>query len=54
MTAPCREQANSSSRNDVRALRTLAPDTRLTAALQSFVKKRIAPYKYPRAVEYVS
>ena len=25
----------------------------LTEALQSFVKSRIAPYKYPRVVEYV-
>jgi 2-aminobenzoate-CoA ligase len=28
-------------------------DATLTAALQAFVKERIAPYKYPRAVEYV-
>ncbi len=29
-------------------------DAALTAALQAFVKERIAPYKYPRAVEYVA
>ncbi|MDI1263075.1 MAG: 2-aminobenzoate-CoA ligase, partial [bacterium] len=26
----------------------------LTQALQDHVKKEIAPYKYPRAIEYVS
>jgi 2-aminobenzoate-CoA ligase len=31
-----------------------AGDAATTAALQSFVKERIAPYKYPRAVEYVA
>jgi 2-aminobenzoate-CoA ligase len=31
-----------------------AGDAALTAALQSFVKEQIAPYKYPRAVEYVA
>ena len=29
-------------------------DAALTAALQEFVKRTIAPYKYPRAVEYVA
>jgi 2-aminobenzoate-CoA ligase len=26
----------------------------MTAALQDFVKSEIAPYKYPRAIEYVA
>ena len=30
-----------------------APDGRTTEALQAFVKATIAPYKYPRAVEYL-
>ena len=30
-----------------------APDEDTTRALQAFVKEQIAPYKYPRAVEYV-
>ena len=30
-----------------------APDDATTRALQSFVKETIAPYKYPRAVEYL-
>jgi 2-aminobenzoate-CoA ligase len=30
-----------------------APDAAMTAALQDFVKKTIAPYKYPRAIEYL-
>jgi len=29
-------------------------DAAMTAALQVFVKERVAPYKYPRAVEYVA
>jgi 2-aminobenzoate-CoA ligase len=29
-------------------------DDALTAALQDHVKREIAPYKYPRAIEYVS
>ena len=29
-------------------------DSTLTRALQDFVKARIAPYKYPRAIEYVA
>ncbi|HWH83152.1 MAG TPA: benzoate-CoA ligase family protein [Burkholderiaceae bacterium] len=29
-----------------------APDETLTAELQAFVKQTIAPYKYPRAIEY--
>ena len=28
-------------------------DAELTAALQEHVKREIAPYKYPRAIEYV-
>jgi len=31
-----------------------APDAMMTAALQDFVKQTIAPYKYPRAIEYLS
>jgi 2-aminobenzoate-CoA ligase len=31
-----------------------APDEATTRALQAFVKAAIAPYKYPRAVEYVA
>ena len=31
-----------------------APDARMTAVLQDFVKQTIAPYKYPRAIEYLS
>jgi 2-aminobenzoate-CoA ligase len=30
-----------------------APDAAMTAALQDFVKQTIAPYKYPRAIEYL-
>jgi 2-aminobenzoate-CoA ligase len=30
------------------------PGPAMTSALQDFVKREIAPYKYPRAVEYVS
>jgi 2-aminobenzoate-CoA ligase len=30
-----------------------APDAAMTAALQEFVKKTIAPYKYPRAIDYL-
>jgi len=30
-----------------------AGDAAMTAALQAFVKATIAPYKYPRAIEYV-
>jgi 2-aminobenzoate-CoA ligase len=30
-----------------------APDAAMTAALQEFVKQTIAPYKYPRAIEYL-
>ena len=30
-----------------------APDDATTQALQSFVKETIAPYKYPRAIEYL-
>jgi 2-aminobenzoate-CoA ligase len=29
------------------------PSTALTAELQDFVKQTIAPYKYPRAIEYI-
>jgi 2-aminobenzoate-CoA ligase len=31
-----------------------APDAAMTAALQDFVKQTIAPYKYPRAIEYLT
>jgi len=31
-----------------------APDEETTRALQTFVKAAIAPYKYPRAIEYVA
>jgi 2-aminobenzoate-CoA ligase len=31
----------------------VAPDAALTRTLQDFVKATVAPYKYPRAVEYV-
>jgi 2-aminobenzoate-CoA ligase len=31
-----------------------AGDAAMTAALQAFVKQQIAPYKYPRAIEYVA
>ena len=31
-----------------------APGTGLAAELQDFVKQRIAPYKYPRAIEFVA
>ena len=30
------------------------PSEALVAALQQFVKANIAPYKYPRAIEFVS
>jgi 2-aminobenzoate-CoA ligase len=29
------------------------PDEAMSRALQSFVKETIAPYKYPRAIEYM-
>jgi 2-aminobenzoate-CoA ligase len=29
------------------------PDSQMSAALQNFVKGAIAPFKYPRAIEYV-
>jgi 2-aminobenzoate-CoA ligase len=29
-------------------------DAELTSALQDHVKREIAPYKYPRAIEYVA
>jgi len=31
-----------------------APDDAMAAALQAFVKAAIAPYKYPRAIQFVS
>jgi 2-aminobenzoate-CoA ligase len=31
-----------------------APDAAMTRTLQDFVKQTIAPYKYPRAIEYRS
>jgi 2-aminobenzoate-CoA ligase len=31
-----------------------APEAALTRALQEFVKSTVAPYKYPRAIEYVT
>jgi 2-aminobenzoate-CoA ligase len=30
-----------------------APGAQMTATLQDFVKRTIAPYKYPRAIEYL-
>jgi 2-aminobenzoate-CoA ligase len=30
-----------------------APEAALTRTLQEFVKSTVAPYKYPRAIEYV-
>jgi len=42
----------------VKAFVVLADDTQpsdaLTQELQDFVKQTIAPYKYPRAIEYLS
>jgi 2-aminobenzoate-CoA ligase len=32
----------------------VAPDDALVAELQAFTKTRIAPYKYPRAVEFIA
>jgi 2-aminobenzoate-CoA ligase len=32
----------------------IAPDAALTSELQEHVKREIAPYKYPRAIEYVT
>ena len=34
--------------------RARAGDAAMTAALQDFVKQTIAPYKYPRAIEYLA
>jgi 2-aminobenzoate-CoA ligase len=31
-----------------------APSDELVAAMQTFVKASIAPYKYPRAIEFVA
>jgi 2-aminobenzoate-CoA ligase len=35
-------------------LRDVAGSSALTTELQDFVKARIAPYKYPRAIAFVS
>ena len=35
------------------AAENVRPDAGLTKALQDFVKQRIAPYKYPRTIEFV-
>jgi 2-aminobenzoate-CoA ligase len=32
----------------------VTPDAELVAALQEHVKREIAPYKYPRAIEFVA
>jgi 2-aminobenzoate-CoA ligase len=32
----------------------LTPDAKLAAELQEYVKREIAPYKYPRAIEFVT
>ena len=32
----------------------VTPDTQLAAELQEYVKREIAPYKYPRAIEFVT
>jgi 2-aminobenzoate-CoA ligase len=32
----------------------IAPDATLTSELQEHVKREVAPYKYPRAIEYVT
>ncbi|MDO4705152.1 MAG: 2-aminobenzoate-CoA ligase, partial [Comamonadaceae bacterium] len=32
----------------------VAADAELVAALQEFVKQTVAPYKYPRAVEFIA
>jgi 2-aminobenzoate-CoA ligase len=32
----------------------VAPDAALAAGLQDHVKREIAPYKYPRAIEFVA
>ena len=32
----------------------VTPDAKLVAELQEHVKREIAPYKYPRAIEYVA
>ena len=34
--------------------RGFAGDAALTHALQDYVKATVAPYKYPRAIEYVT
>jgi 2-aminobenzoate-CoA ligase len=31
----------------------ITPDSTLIAELQSFAKEKIAPYKYPREIEFV-
>jgi 2-aminobenzoate-CoA ligase len=31
----------------------VAPDEHLVGELQTFVKQRIAPYKYPRVIEFL-
>ena len=43
------------ARAKVKAFIVLAADkgTKLVAELQSFVKEKIAPYKYPREIEFV-
>jgi 2-aminobenzoate-CoA ligase len=33
---------------------SFAPDSALTRTLQDYVKAAVAPYKYPRAIEYVA
>jgi 2-aminobenzoate-CoA ligase len=32
----------------------VTPDAQLAAELQDYVKREIAPYKYPRAIEFVT
>ena len=49
---------NPRSGETVKAFIVLKPghtgDPAMTTALQAFVKQQIAPYKYPRAIEYVA
>ena len=40
--------------NRIAVLRDGAGDESLVRELQDFVKARIAPYKYPRAIEFVT
>ena len=40
--------------NVVDAIETVSADEAMAKALQEYVKQSIAPYKYPRAIEFIA